>query len=256
MAKIHQWYGRTGNNVLQVGNALVHAYYNRSVFSCPDHPLFNSFSIPFGYTPPASGWFFDVNPMAYGSLEQFKSLRLKLTQQFLLPRINLPPIPYDIQGLIDDGTVVAHARGGDVFESSPPSNYIQHPLDFYLHIAKNHSKVILVYEDEANPIVGALSANPSFNLISNKTLIDFSIFTQAKKIALGGVGTFVPSACLLNTNLSTIYFSNVAPLEPYLPFEMNLNKICINLEGYIPAQQWAATNFQKDLMLSYRLSIS
>jgi len=256
MAKITHWYGRTGNNILQVCNALVHAYHSRSVFSCPDHPLFNSFSIPFGYAPVTSGYFFDLSPMAYGGLEHFKSLRLKLAQQFLLPRLNLPQLSNHIHDLIDAGAVVAHARGGDVFGISPPPNYIQHPLDFYLHIAKIHNKVILVYEDEANPIVGALSANPSFNLISNDPLIDFSIFTQAKYIALGGVGTFVPSACLLNTKLSTIYYSTVASLEPYLPFETNSNKVCINLDGYIPADGWSATSFQKNIMLNYKLPIS
>ena len=109
MAKIMDWYGRTGNNILQVGNALVHASCNKSVFSCPTHSLFDSFSIPFGYTPPSSGQFFDVNPTAYGGLEQFTALRLKLIQQFLLPRMKLPSISADLIDLIDDGAVVAHA---------------------------------------------------------------------------------------------------------------------------------------------------
>lgn len=253
MAKIQYWNGRTGNNILQVGNALVHAFFNRSVFSCPTHTLFDSFSIPFGYTPPNSGVFFHVNPTAYGGLEQFTSLRLKLIQQFLLPRINLPLINANLKGLIDNGAIVAHARGGDIFAHSPPSNYIQHPLDFYHHLAKIYPKVILIYEDKTNPVVSALSGHSNFYLSSNEPIIDFTIFTQAKAVALGGVGTFVPSACLLNTQLSTVYFSTLAPLDPFLPNNIEAKKVCINLKGYIPENEWMATDSQKDLMLSFKL---
>lgn len=253
MAKIQGWYGRMGNNILQVGNALVHAFCNKSVFSCPTHTLFDSFSVPFGYNLPNSGLFFHVNPMQYGGLEQFTTLRVRLIQEFLQPRINLPLINTNLIDLIDNGAVVAHARGGDIFGVAPPTNYIQHPLDFYLHLAKIHPIVILIYEDKTNPIVNVLSGNPNFHLTSNEPLIDFSIFTQAKSVALGGVGTFVPSACLLNTKLSTIYFSTVASIDSYLPNNMEFKKICINLKGYIPENEWDGTDAQRDLMLRYKL---
>lgn len=253
MAKIQSWFGRTGNNVLQVGNALVDAFCNKSVFSCPAHALFDTFSIPFGYSPQNSGMFFHIEPTAYGALDEFTSLRLRLIQQFLLPRINLPLISADLKDLIDNGAVVAHARGGDIFGHSPPSSYIQHPLDFYLHLAKIYPKVILTYEDKTNPIVSALSNNSNFHLTSNEPSVDFSIFTQAKFVALGGIGTFVPSACLLNTKLLTVYFSTLAPIDPYLPSNMIFKKICIDLKGYIPENEWMASNAQKDFMLRYKL---
>lgn len=256
MAKIQGWYGRTGNNIFQVGNALVHAYFNKSVFSCPNHELFHSFSAPFGYTPPSSGWYFHVDPEAYGGLATFTALRLKLIQEFLLPKLSLPAIDADLRKLIDDGAVVAHARGGDVFQNTPPSNYIQHPLDFYLHLQKIHKKVILLFEDKTNPVVTELSKDPDFHLYSHQASVDFSIFSQARSIALGGVGTFVPSACLLNKNLTNIYYSSVAPIAPYLPNSTQINQIYIGLPDYIPENMWTASEEQKNLMLKYKLPIS
>jgi hypothetical protein len=255
MAKINSWYGRLGNNVLQIGNALVVAYLNRSVFSCPSHDLFPAFSAPFGYTPASTGNFFHIDLNTYGGAEKFMALRSHLLQKYLLPKLNLPELGEYLSNLILNGALVAHARGGDTFNANPHAAYIPHPLDYYLHLAKSHEKVILVYEDETNPVVDALSRNSQFYLTNNDVLTDFAIFTKAKSVAVGGFGTFVPAACLLNINLSKIYFSNVAPLHEYLADRDQYEKVCLNLPGYIDENKWAADNAQKNLMLNYKLLI-
>jgi hypothetical protein len=262
MAKINSWYGRLGNNILQIGNALVVAYLNRSVFTCPSHDLFPAFSVPFGYTPPSMGNFFHLNLNAYGGAQKFMVLRSNLLKEYFLPKLNVPELNTDISNLLINGALVAHARGGDTFNpnlypsySISPA-YIPHPLDYYLHLAKSYEKVILVYEDKTNPVVDALSENPQFYLTTNDVLTDFAIFTKAKSVALGGFGTFVPSACLLNKNLSKIYFSNVTPLHEYLADSDQYEKVYLNLLGYIDEDKWVADNTQKNLMLNYKLPIS
>lgn len=262
MAKINLWYGRLGNNILQIGNALVVAYLNRSVFSCPSHDLFPAFSTPFGYTPASTGNFFNLNMDAYGGSQKFITLRQKLLQEYFLPQLNIPKLNVDLSNLLMNGALVAHARGGDTFNANiyPSycinSQYIPHPLDYYLHLAKSHEKVILVYEDNTNPVVDALSNNPQFYLTNNDVLADFAIFTKAKAVAVGGFGTFVPAACLLNKNLSKIYFSNLAPIHEYLANSNQYEKVCLNLPSYIDENNWAADIAQKNLMLNYKLPIS
>jgi hypothetical protein len=256
MAKIQKWYGRLGNNVLQIGNALAVAYINKSVFSCPTNKLFSAFSVPFGFTPSSKGDFFHLDLNSYGDAGKFKALRSSLLQEHFLPRLNLPGLSDDISALLKTGALVTHARGGDTFDEKPHGAYVSHPLDYYLHLAKFHEKIILVYEDSANPVVNALSKNPQFYLSNNDILTDYAIFTKAKAVALGGFGTFVPSACLLNKDLSKIYFSNVSPLDEYLPDSTKYEKIFLNLTGYIELGQWVADSTQINLMLHYKIPSS
>ncbi len=255
MAIIKSWYGKLGNNILQIGNALTVAYLNRSVFSCPTHSLFPSFSVPFGYVAPTKGNYFSLDFNDHGGAQKFLKLRSDLLKEHFLPKLNLPKLNEEISNLIKNGALVTHARGGDSFHTPPHPKYIPHPLGFYLHLATLHEKVVLVYEDETNPVVRELYGHPKFYTTSSDVLTDFAILAEARAVALGGFGTFVPSACLLNKGLTKVYYSSVAPIDEYIPDSIEYKKIFIDLKGYVEEGQWIASADQKKLMLSYNMNI-
>ena len=114
---------------------------------------------------------------------------------------SLEPLP--------DDTLVIHIRSGDAFRENPNPGLAQPPMSFYLeaHSRINPSRVVMVFEDEANPVVGQLRRWFQEHKIpvvtqSSDFSSDLSMLLRARSLVLSR-GTLGSAVVLLSENLRT-----------------------------------------------------
>jgi hypothetical protein len=170
MLRITEWFGRFGNNVIQIANCLFYAEQkNHSMIVFPSHPLFTRTIIPLNQecsenNLPVENIFYFIHELGirYPSPCEMR----RLIQEYLLPIFVIYPHPISLERYI-------HLRGGDVFSGhNIPNEYVQPPLDYYMKAIGEGNIAGMVYEDNFNPCVDKLLTN---TLIVNKktsSLID------------------------------------------------------------------------------------
>ena len=94
---IPRWFGRLGNNIQQISNAIYFCRENRIHFTSPDHPLIKAIDIPFGtneYKIPetSNNWFyhfekeysdFDID------IDRLNLLRKNICENYILPNLKI-----------------------------------------------------------------------------------------------------------------------------------------------------------------------
>jgi len=236
--KINDWYGRLGNNIIQVHNAiLIGLFYNMNI-SLPEHNFFikkdiilnNRFDDKIIYFTDNYNFFFRnyINNIDYSlfTLNYDKSLEI-LKDIFL--------IKPDTYRVFDDNDLIIYIRSGDIFEnSSPHPEYIQPPLHFYINIINNNSfnNIYLISEDKGNPNINKLlELYPYIKYNKNSLIDDIKIILGAKHIT-DAHGTFIYSLLLISDNIKKLYrFVNDDYKNLLYP--------------------WQNTDLQKNIMLTY-----
>ena len=252
---ISGWYGRLGNNIWQIANALVYCEVNKYNFYCPPHPLINSFSVPFGMDVNGTTNFFENNNDFYVEEAVLNANRRKVLLEYFLPNFKITPsdTPAFISDLVKrDDVVVAHVRGGDVFLGSPHSHYIQNPLWWYEYLLQRYDKMVLVTEDDSNPVVSKLSCHPKVICQSGSISEDFATLLSAQNLASGGFGTFVGMAAMCSNNIRVFHATNY--FEEDIKKSLDVPDIKYEeyqLKGYIAEGQWENTEAQREIMLKY-----
>jgi len=227
--------GRFGNNVEQFINAIYIAEQNNIPRIRYNFPQFkeNNLKIPTG-----SVNFIKMSDNFVGIHTPFKD-RSRIARTLLLPILKYSNVT-NFEPYYEDGLFV-HIRSGDIFKTEDPHpNYAQPPLYYYDTIfAKEPRKILVFYEDDANPVVNALKSkypDALFNRVSLSMLI--GIFMNARHI-VNSVGTLITSISYFNKNMKTLYSCKEFP-----------GATVIDLPNYISV--WKNTEEQKALMLEYR----
>lgn len=223
---IHERYGRFGNNLIQILNALICAKTLRTRFvSCCFNPISSQIhkvelatqQILFDATKPStesaiSGTFFYPSGFEI-CVRNFKAAQVKKLALTLRSKL-LPPNSANNKACKRIGI---HFRGGDVFAIGQPvpQTYVQPPLSYYI-IALNHAihalgsaEIVLVYGDEANPALSGLRSHLTANAIPFKNQTgsvedDFQSLAECDAI-IASVGTFSEVAALMNERLAHWY---------------------------------------------------
>ena len=111
---------------------------------------------------------------------------------------------------LPDDVLVIHIRSGDAFGENPNPGLSQPPLSFYLEVYSHimPSRVVMVFEDEANPVIGQLRKWFHENNIpvvsqSSDFSADLSVLLRARSLVLAG-GTLGAAIVLLSTNLKRV----------------------------------------------------
>ena len=122
--------------------------------------------------------------------------------QKILTRETLRPLPDDV--------LVIHIRSGDAFGENPNPGLSQPPMSFYLEAYSRiqPSRVVMVFEDEANPVIGQLrrwfqEKNISVVSQSSDFSSDLSVLLKARSLVLAR-GTLGSAIILLSTNLRRV----------------------------------------------------
>lgn len=226
------WYGRLGNNIHQIRHAAKVAFCCQGVLQLPDsHYVLNmtrsTFDLGFG---PAgrdcprniSGEFFFVNHVRGGAHKVYHECQADVDDIWseitgsLFPRSAHLCATYGTPDCCPpdmDDVLVAHIRSGDLFSSKEPSKfYFPAPLVYYTSVMteRNWSRVVLVTEDELNPVTtvlgrvmkGALSS--PVEVFSQRLEDDVHMLRCAVHVAIAR-STFSERLAALAPNLRTVY---------------------------------------------------
>lgn len=219
-------YGRLGNNILQILNALsVARDLSVKKIYVPSYFWFINTSLRYGGFVFSKDWnimnenFFSDNFYYYYKgifFNQSKSLDIvgkHLESQ--IHRLNLTSEKLTI-----------HIRSGDIFKRKMPSNYAQPPLCFYTQML-NYFKIqnIEVYaEDNRNPVVNELKKrNIKINHADLITTVSNIFYSRNVMI---GFGTFAVSICRVSSIPKNIYMFGA--MQYHIGFVAKHIKVSIN----------------------------
>jgi len=253
---ISHWYGRLGNNIQQICNAIMFSKLSGDGFFSPPHELIDQ--ITFDYekrTMVRSGRFFHYNTDNKDfdmDLDYIYSNIRKVALEYVRPKLKV-----ELLESYDNNVLVVHIRSGDIFEHehNPPHDYVPNPFSYYLNLIEDYDKVIVVTEpDNYNPIVGELKKNSKVTVQSLSVAKDFSTLLRAKNIASSGTGTFAIAAALCSTNVENFYCSNMyldEHLNPDMLLGSDINVYMMNLDNYIQPKTWKNNEEQRKFILEY-----
>lgn len=251
---INKWFGGLGNNIQQISNAIYFCKENKINFYLKNHEHIKDFEIKFGTDEDCSNNFFYFN----GPKKEFECDETILNQQrreicknYIFPNLKIEP-----SVLIDD-TLVIHIRGGDIFIKNPHSSYVQNPLSYYENLIANFEKVILVSQDDKNPVIPILLKNKKVCLHKNRDIkADFSTLLSCENLATSGVGTFSIAAALLSNKIKKLYCSSIFQqnhLNPTMLLNTGIQVEVTNITNYIEIGEWKNTPEQRKKMIEHRL---
>tara|TARA_R110000824_G_scaffold390895_1_gene588353 strand:- start:68 stop:901 length:834 start_codon:yes stop_codon:yes gene_type:complete len=268
------WFGRTGNNIQSISNAIYFCRLKGINFHSPPNGFIEEFSENFGAESNLSSPFFTIkdfncdkpcyikDDIMFCDINDLYSQRKDICETFILPRLKIPllkdPLP--------SSTLVVHIRGGDIFDFNPayvgfkgeidnfPGMMVQNPLCFYENLFKKFKSVLIVAEDFSNPVIKHLQKNEKVKVVSSSIEEDFSLLLRAKNLATSGVGTFAIAAALCSKNIENLFCTNLFYTHHLNPtmLEGKINVEINNLEGYIKKGEWKNTCSQRKLMVTYK----
>lgn len=257
---IIKWYGRLGNNITQIVNAILFAYYyNIKIINFPEHSYFKQNFIDLRQYVSDKINNKNFNDIFFSRNEICQKYNLNISI-FENNKINIGEIIKSLISLteyekldITDNDLIIHIRSGDVYNSNPHPGWVQPPLSFYENIIKEKEwrKIILICEDDKCPIIKPL-LNKYNNIIFRIQPLqqDIIYIIQSKNICFG-MGSFIPALLLLNSNLNTIYYPKYC-YRYIIDLISYKEKKEYELLNYIKKGEWKNTNEQVDIMLKYK----
>ena len=259
-AFLPKWFGRFGNNIQQLSNALYYCEKNKIHFDMAPHPLIEDIVLPFGETRMPG----DENQWSYfyflrgeecnfpgENLEVLNFQRKLICEKYIYPKLKIDHSKVEEPF---DGLVI-HLRAGDVF-SNPHSHYVQNPLMYYTELIKKYyiGNAIVVAEDNSHPLLSIFTRLniPILQLSEQDSL---EVLLSAEAIATSGVGSYGIAAALCSRNLKKLFCTNLWLDEGLNPTMLkdHLDVFCMDIDEYkyIKKGDWKITNETIHKLLSY-----
>ena len=260
MISINEWYGRLGNNIIQLGTAChIADIYGHSEVKFPPHYLFIGSSVFVRSEENKcsknveSVFFFDNSPFPAPSLQQIKEAVLKFVKPIMKEKIESKYID-----TFDYTEAMIHLRGGDVFNfRKVHSGYVPAPYDFFLKCSKNFSRVGVVAEDHKHPAHKLLLNDRQFlDMSSGNVIQDLCTLCSARTLIVGP-GTFWMLAYIFSSRVEKIYVTkvpnNAGSFDEDNNFFDGVNISFIPLPGYIRFGSWKNTFWQRRKIINYMI---
>ena len=161
---------------------------------------------------------------------------------------------------LPEGQVVAHIRGGDIFDQPVNPHYGQPPLSFYQLVltSRKWEKVWVVSQDSANPVFEALltwlkQSDINYEVQSKSVAEDGSLIYGSKNV-IASRGTFTTAITAMSPESPSVWFFG----DEKSPADFrNLKRVLDGaglFEETVLANRWAATAEQLNLLVSYPAS--
>lgn len=252
MLVINEWFGRTGNNILQIIRAIHYAIINNhnSIIFHP-HPLLTSKyvkleNIENNHKSQINDTFFSLKK--YDIIDPEPYIMKEYFQKYIKPIFK---IQTENDNDVDDKKIYIHFRGGDIFSNNPHKAYVQPPLSYYKNIINDYKNTILVCEDKKNPCINELLKQENVEYISNALEKDLSILSNVSNLVIG-FGTFGFLLYLMNPYLKKLYIPDFFVNELSKGEWGNDIKVhIIELPNYIKVGEWKNTIEQRKMLLEY-----
>ena len=215
LLRINNWQGRLGNNIIQLINILSIALLFNFNIEIPKHDFFKKQYININKNLNYDEELTDIYNF-FHMPEKFKFYNYKnYIDQIKIILMDLFKIDYKKFDPLDDNSVVIHIRSGDIFtDKNPNENYINPPLDYYIHILEKYrfKKIYLIAEDSLNPCINKLLEKyPNIYFSINSLEKDIEYILRAKNIIMS-YGSFVPSLVFLTNYTKNIFIPSYAIL--------------------------------------------
>ncbi len=248
---ILQRYCRFGNNIIQLSNAIgVALKYNIPWVNIPGFKYFFEINPDFKVTKIQGIKIFKGNAPSKNVI----SGRFFHSHDYPdLSDVDFKPILHGIKknvlGIKKAGfskDVHVHIRSGDIFErKKPKQNYVQPPLAFYQKAILDQDpkgKVIMVYENNKNPVVDALWGWLKKTGINcrrqSSTLREDVLELMKASVIIGGKGSFVPIITCM-TGAKIIVFREISISKTLYDNCGICPEIYIDKSNkYIPVNKW------------------
>lgn len=230
LLKIQSWYGRLGNNITQLRNAIQIGLYLNCSVTFPTHPFFNTSLIQPQRLNDEKNDGGTVHIDNEGEFFYRDKLEKVFGQTCFVSNIDetiriLRSIfiidSSKIQTLNNDDLVI-HIRSGDN-HVRPHPNYIPPPLSYYVGIIESsaYKNIFLLSEDTKNPIIPKLiELYPRIQFTINDLKTDVTRILSAQNIVTS-VGTFIPCLLYLSSNIRHVFYPSfcwaVAATIDHLP---------------------------------------
>lgn len=250
MIVLPQWYGRLGNNLLSVLNAIhLAVMQGHTIVRFPPHELFTQTEIRLsdGDDNPT------IIPMAnMDPGEADPKLDLHTLRQYFQAHVkDVCTVTSDLS--VPDDTLYIHLRSGDIFVHPHPK-YVQPPMSYYNRIIQNYDNIVLISENRLNPCVQALLDKYTSKIVwrPQSMMADLRALASATHL-VGSFSTFTLAAFILNTRIRNFYlpqsidgsWCHVAT-QPIPGVSVHV----MDVPHYIPVGQWKNTAAQRQRMLT------
>ena len=275
---IRSWFGRLGNNIIQVLNAILIAlYYNYNII-LPGHKYFNKKYIilnseikirDYKITNKDNFYFrYQISNIDIKAFEENNEKALEILKSCFIikPRINRFKPSDNI--LLNENDVLIHIRSGDIFINNPHTEYIMPPLSYYEKIINdqkfnkqskgsfgipegnaNHS-FYLISEDRKNPCINELLKKyPEIIYLKQSLDDDIKLILSAHNI-ITSFGTFVHALLSISKNIKNLYKVSYDYNNTLLK-DINIYKADLT-EYHQLMRPWKNTAEQRKLMLNYQ----
>lgn len=253
--KIKEWYGRSGNNLVQILHMLVDSKNkNCCIIDNFQHPLFYVFN----------------NIINKDGLKENKVYEWhweeKFTQKMNLSDLkklynNHIKFKYKNEGPVYD--IGIHIRAGDTFHLHRKHHhplYVQPPLSFYENIISENKnkKISIVYEDNESPVINKLLEKyknaPNIVFQSSNIVEDLLTLSRCKTFVMS-MGTFPLIPYMISTTIEDIIVPTyMKRKEVWFGLHDDFVKD-IELKGYLEIGDWKNSPEQRDLIVNYKINI-
>ena len=258
MIIITHWYGRNGNNILQLIHAIYYAkLYEHNFVQFPTHSFLNTTQIRINQhlsdkVEVKGAFFYLEKEFNLKMKDPYEPKRLFL--KFIKPIFLIHPS----QKYPPENTLFIHVRSGDIFGPNPHPGYVQPPLCYYSRVLGDFDKVVAVCEDDLNPCVKYLKSFPHVQYESNSVTKDLAILSGIHHFQMG-LGTFGMLVYWMNEDLQTLYIPKyVVEKQMGLDASLSLNwgpgitVHIVDFPNYIQCGSWVNSEEQRNLMIQYK----
>lgn len=256
---IRRPYGRLGNFMGQIRNALqIGLFYKYNVI-LPPHPYFKKRYIIINpdVTPnhekiiePADFFYWENAPNIPNFDFKLYDMNLELTYKILKDCFTINNVPP-----LGTNSLLIHIRSGDIFEANPHGDYIMPPLSFYVDIIENNAydDIYLVAEDRGNPCINKLlELYPSIKFKIQSLDEDIKLILGASNIVMT-FGTFIPLLLTISDHIKTVYTTSYAAGLIHHNKMTTVTNIVTELAEYRnKLHPWKNTPEQREIMMTYK----
>lgn len=255
MIVIDSWFGRLGNNILQILRSIHFAIINNHNcikfeshrMLCTREIKINSINSNNSNTSIIKDTFFYLKKK-HNIDDPEPYIMKKYFQTYIKPIFKIPLINNNLH---NNNEIYVHFRGGDIFSFNPHKAYVQPPLSYYKNIITDYNIVKLVCEDTKNPCINELLKQENVYYTSNTLEKDLSILSNASNLIIG-FGTFGFLLYLMNPCLKNLYIPKYFVDElPKGSWGDDIKIHVVELPNYIKVGEWKFNEEQKKIMLEY-----
>jgi hypothetical protein len=254
---ITKWFGRLGNNILQVRNTLYIACYYGYNLNLPKHKFFNKQSILINkkdtsepiYSTSESAYFFSRNKIVDINTECFTTNHDVVANLLA----DLFVVDYKALSPLDPDDLVIHIRSGDLFiKETPHPAYIPPPLSYYTYIlqTRKYKNIYLIAEDRLNPCINKLlELYPNIIFKEQSFIEDIRIILRAQTVVCS-VGTMIPALSCMSRNIKDVFTTNYDFAVWHFSKDIHIKKVdCRQYKETMG--KWLNKKWQHDIIMNY-----